>query len=207
MPDAGRDETSASDNGQVLTELLDDLVRSSENGTLSVGNVVSAFEDRSFGALATVIGLIAALPIIGAIPGVSIVAGALILLIAGQYLAGRNHPWVPRFLRDRDVDDKKLEKAVEKAKPTTRWIDKYVKRRLDWLVAGSLQRRIIALAMCVLALAMMPLALVPWGVQPPATAIVFLGVAILGRDGYFAAAGYVLILVTAYVFYAALGSL
>jgi len=50
--------------------------------------------------------------------------------------------------------------------------------------------------MCLLALTMIPLALVPWGVLPPALGIVLFGVAMIGRDGVFAIAGYVLSAVT-----------
>ena len=183
----------------VLVDVLDQLAGSIEGERARVGDVIDAFDDRSAGALITVIGLIAAAPVIGAIPGMSVLTGGLILLIAGQAVAGVSPPWVPSALRNRTMDRATLDTGTEKARPYARWVDRFVQPRLGWLVAGWGQRRMLALAVCLLALAMFPLALVPWGVQAPATGIVLLGVALIGRDGAFALGGYALAALTAYV--------
>jgi hypothetical protein len=84
-------------------------------------------------------------------------------------------------------------------RPYAEWVDAYIKPRFNWLIQGALQRRIVAVLMCLLALTMFPLALVPFGVQPPATAIVLFGVALLGRDGLFAAVGYAFVALTIWI--------
>lgn len=108
---------------------------------------------------------------------------------------GRKSPWVPAFLRERSISSDKMRKATELARSDMEWMDQYAKPRLGVLVAGRPQRGLIAV--CVLALTMFPLALV----KVPAGAIVLLGIAIIGRDGLFAALGYFLTAVTAYLFY------
>ncbi|MCH9809499.1 MAG: exopolysaccharide biosynthesis protein [Alphaproteobacteria bacterium] len=195
------DSSSPDQNVDVLTDIIDRLDEQLDEGQLSVDDVLDAFEDRSFGALYTVIGLIAAAPVVGAIPGMSIITGTLIFLIAIQHAAGRKHPWIPRVLRDRSIGADKLEKATEKVRPYARAVDRHVRPRLNWVISGVLQRRFAAVVICMLALTMIPLALVPWGVQPPATAILLFGVAMMGRDGVFATSAYLLVGLTAYLAY------
>ncbi|MEL6299569.1 MAG: exopolysaccharide biosynthesis protein [Pseudomonadota bacterium] len=194
-------DSSTEENPQVLTDVMDRLLEKADGSQISVDDVLDAFSDLSFGMLCTMIGLIAALPIVGAIPGVSIITGTLILLVAGQYLIGRDTPWIPQTLRDRSIDDEKLESGIETARPYAEWMDGWIKPRIEILTDGPVQRRLIALAMCLLALMMIPLALIPWGVQAPATAIVVLGVALIGRDGVFAAIGYALAALSVWVMF------
>ncbi|MEO1280492.1 MAG: exopolysaccharide biosynthesis protein [Pseudomonadota bacterium] len=186
---------------QTLTAVLERLDDGLHDQQTSVGDVLSAFQDRGFGALVTIIGLIAAAPIVGAIPGMSIITGTLLVLVAVQFLFGRSHPWAPKFLTDRNISTDKLATAVKKVRPYTQWADRYIQSRYSFIVRGVVQKRIIALAIIVLALTMIPLAIVPWGVQLPATAIVLFGIALIGRDGVFGALGYALLGTTFYLIY------
>lgn len=194
---------SRSSHHDVLNKVLNEVEDgTSGNGRVSVGDMVTALNDRGFGAVCALIGILAAMPIIGGLPGASLFAAALVLLIAGQQVVGRHRLWLPSFLSKRAIDRDTFKSGVEKAKHYVGWADKLIHPRLGWLVNGRTERRLIAAAMCILALTMIPLALVPWGVFPPALAIAAFGIAILGRDGLFAAAGYALTAVTVYVLYA-----
>ncbi|MBU2580358.1 MAG: exopolysaccharide biosynthesis protein [Alphaproteobacteria bacterium] len=187
------------DDTQILADVVDQLSSNTSGDQVSVGDVLDAFEDRSIGALCAIIGVIAATPLVGAIPGVSILTGMLVILIASQYVAGRDSPWIPAFLRARSIARDTLKEGMKQIRPYAVWVDQYIKPRVSWIIAGRVQRRVAAVAMCLLALTMFPLALVPWGVQAPATAIVMLGVAMIGRDGLFALIGYVLSVLTIFV--------
>jgi hypothetical protein len=86
------------DDVEVLTSIIDRLQAQADGPSISVDEIVRAFEDRGIGALCAVIGLVAAAPIVGAIPGVSIVTGTLVLLCAAQFVFGRSHiPGSPLF--------------------------------------------------------------------------------------------------------------
>lgn len=187
---------------EVLAGVLDGVEDGiGDDQKVSVGDVISALNDRGFGALCAVIGALAATPVIGALPGVSIGAAALVLLVAGQHVVGRQSPWIPAVLAKRSFDRETFDKSVDKVRPYAKWLDRVVRPRLSWIIGGESERRIAAVAMCVLAVTMLPLALVPWGVFAPALAITALGIAITGRDGAFALAGYALTAATAYVLY------
>ncbi|MEO0852034.1 MAG: exopolysaccharide biosynthesis protein [Cyanobacteria bacterium J06648_11] len=190
---------STSGEANVLDDVLSELEQAIDGDQTTVGTILSAFQDRSFGALYTLVALIAAMPIIGAIPGVSIITGVILILIASQSLIGRDHIWVPSSIRERSVGSDTLMTGVEKAKPYAQKVDGFIKPRWQFLVAGPVARRTISAIIILLALTMIPLALIPWGIQPPATAIVLFGVALMARDGVFAVLGYGLVVVTGYI--------
>jgi hypothetical protein len=188
----------------VMQHVVEGLENDLDDGAsrISVDEVVTALNDRGFGVLCALIGALAAIPIIGGLPGVTLLTAVLVLLVAGQYLAGRRKLWMPSALGRLSVEWSRFEKGLAAVRPYAERIDRLIEPRLDWLVRGDGERRLIAGVICLLALTMFPLALVPWGVFPSALAITAFGIAITGRDGAFALAGYVLTAVAIGVLYA-----
>lgn len=183
--------------GHNLEGILDDLDEAAGEGEVSVGDMVHAFEERSLGALLAVIGLVAALPVIGGIPGVSIVTGTLVLLAVAQaFFSEGGGIWIPSFLSERKVEADKVEKSVEKARPYAKRVDSWLKPRLEFLTGGRAQRVAIAVAAALLAITFYPMAVVPWGVTAPAIGVMALGLALVSRDGYLALVGYAMAAVT-----------
>jgi hypothetical protein len=151
-----------------LRTVLDDLQRTGHDGAVSVGDVLDAFEQRSLGVLLTVFGLLAALPVVGGIPGMSILTGTLILLAAGQSLLGGGGLWMPDSVRRRQISREKFDRGIEKARSWTGWVDRLLKPRLLALAAGRTGRWLIVVAAALLAVSFYPLAFVPYGVTAPA---------------------------------------
>ncbi|MEO1329063.1 MAG: exopolysaccharide biosynthesis protein [Pseudomonadota bacterium] len=183
-----------------VLEALDETAQEAE-GKLTVGQTVDAFAQRSFGALLTMVSLIAALPIIGAIPGVSILTGTIVILIAAQYLIGRETPWLPDRLRKISVDPATLQNGIEKVKPYVARVDAVIKPRWTVLTEGPVARTSIAIASIALAIIFYPMAVIPGGVWLPALAVMALGLALVGRDGVLAAIGGALGLASIYAVY------
>ena len=172
-----------------LNDILDDLKDAEEedSGTTSVGDILDAFAERSLGALLTVLGAIALIPVIGGIPGMSILTGTLVAIAVIQSLFSEGGGlWAPDRVRGIEVDDEKFDRSVEKVRPAARFVDRLLKPRLGFLVG----RWPVALCALLLAGLFYPMAVVPWGVTVPAAAVMLLGLALLGRDGVFAALGY-----------------
>lgn len=181
-----------------LQSVLDDLETAgdADHGEIALGEILDAFEGRSLGVLLTFFGAVAALPVIGAIPGMSIVTGGLILVAVGQSLfGGASGIWAPERLRNRRVSREELGKAVEKIRPVARRIDRLLKARLRPLAS----RAAVSAASVPLALAFLPLAVVPFGVQAPAMAVTLLGLSLTSRDGACALVGYAFALSTVYL--------
>ena len=174
-----------------LTGILDTLREASEGGDLSVGDVLATLSDRSLGAVLAALGLIALIPIVGAIPGVSILVALLTLAAVGQsVLSDRPGLWAPAFVRRRAISEQSFARGAERVRPYAGWIDARLAPRLTALTGGKAGRSVIAVSAALLAVSMIPLALVPWGVTAPAFGILCLGLALMTRDGALALLGY-----------------
>ena len=184
-----------------LTDVLDDLKRSGRERAVSIEDVLRFFEHRSLGVLLTLFGLIAALPVIGDIPGVSMVLATLILIVIGQSFVGGGSLWMPGPIRRRELKRERFDRGIERARPVVRWVDRLLKPRLTGLVAGRAQRWIVSGAAAILAITFYPLAFVPFGVNAPAIGVVALGLGLMACDGLMVLLGYGAAAVTAYLLY------
>ncbi|MBW4331046.1 exopolysaccharide biosynthesis protein [Stakelama sp. CBK3Z-3] len=165
-----------------LEAMADDAVDAGHDGKVTIGDLVTSFGDRGFGPMLALVGLIAATPPIGAIPGVPTSMGLLTLLMAGQMLAGRSQPWMPKFVACRGVSADKVKKARDKGSKVFAKVDALIGQRLEW-AAGRAASFIVALCCLFLGLMMPPLELLPFAAMAPAAAIVMFGLALTARDG------------------------
>ncbi|MEX0922425.1 MAG: exopolysaccharide biosynthesis protein [Rhodovibrionaceae bacterium] len=197
-----RNEAPQKNDGEEhsLSAVLDRLKQAGDgDGEVGVNDVLDIFSDRSLGVLLSLFGLLAAIPVIGAIPGMSILTGTLILLAIARSTFGRGALHLPAALDAKKIDRGKFQAAIDKTRPVVEKIDKVLKPRVLYIVEGRGQRLLLSLAAALLAISMYPLALVPWGVQAPAAGIVAFGLALMARDGLFAAFGYALAGLTLYL--------
>ncbi|THH38142.1 exopolysaccharide biosynthesis protein [Aliishimia ponticola] len=179
-----------------LHEILDDLKDTAGSGDVKVGELLDAFSGRSLGVLITLFSVVAALPIIGALPGASIATGVLIIAAIGQSLFADGGIWAPQRLRDVELDSDKIDKAIDKSMSAAKWVDHHLAGRLTFLTEGKLARGAMIAATAFLAVLFFPLALLPGAVTPAALATLAFGLALMSRDGLIAAIGYGFTLVT-----------
>jgi hypothetical protein len=156
--------------------------------------VLAHFADRSLGVILAVFGLIALLPIIGGIPGVSITVAIVVVLAVLRTVLGGGGIRLPGQLGDRAIERERLTRAVEKARPWTDRIDRLLKPRLVVLVGDPVSRLLVAVSALFLAVTMIPLAFVPFGVTPASAGITAFGLGLIARDGVLAGLGYLMVL-------------
>lgn len=173
-----------------LGGVLDKVVDETDGDEASLGDVLDVFAGRAFGPLLLVPALIAVAPT-GAIPGMSIVIGTLILLIAIQIVFGVRKPWMPQRLLRIGFPRRKLISAVEKSRRPVSWIDRLLSPRLEWLTEPPFVQG-VAIICIALAAAMYPLALVPFGVIVPGLAVAMLGLGLTAKDGALIVIGFAL---------------
>ncbi len=192
MVPSNEDAAAGGDAARGLEDTLEELKAAAEEGgddATTVNDVLEAFGSRAYGPLLLIPALLALIPIIGGIPGASIFLATLLLLVSVQMLFRSSGIWMPRWVRDISVSSKKLRGSVKKARGTAGFIDRYLGRRWTFLT-GDLARRAAAVCCILLAVSMYPLALVPFGVAPPAGAILLLALAITASDGILMAIGF-----------------
>lgn len=172
-----------------LTEVVDELEeKAAEDGDLLVGDALEEFAGRLFGPLLMIPGLLVMIPPIGGIPLLPTTMGLFIILVAGQSLLGRKHPWLPGILAERGVDEQKFKDSIEKVRPWLEWVDSFTAHRLEWMVVGPM-KYVLAAVCIVMACTMPPLEFLPMACAIPGGAILLIGLGITARDGLFALVG------------------
>lgn len=169
---------------QDLEQLLDrteDAAKDSGERT-SVGDILDHIGTRSFAPILLVAGLVMLAPVIGDIPGVPVLMGLIVILVAAQLLARRRHIWLPQWILRRSVDHAKIEKAVKWLRRPARFVDRWTKPRLEWAVrhAGAY----VVAATCIVVAAATPIMeFIPFSATFAGIAITSFGLALVARDG------------------------
>ncbi|MFK7769058.1 MAG: exopolysaccharide biosynthesis protein [Mariniblastus sp.] len=187
------DEANSNENRDPdsLSGLLDHFVESTEGqDCVKIQELLESLNSRSHGPMLLFPAIIAISPI-GMIPGMSIVTGTLILLIATQMMLFSRRPWIPKRLEEFQFSREKLQNGVAKSKPWVKWFEKAVHHRLDFLATGIVIYP-VAIICVLLALSFYPLAFVPFGVFIPGFAVTMFALGLTARDGLLVAFGLVL---------------
>ena len=173
-----------------LDGLLGHLMKAtSGEQTISIGKLLKSLESRSHGPMLLLPALIAISPI-GMIPGMSIVTGSLIVVIAVQMMLFSSRPWIPKRLEQLEFARTKLEATVKTVNPWVKRFEKLTGKRLESLTTGVMLFP-IGLVCTLLAVTFYPLALVPFGVFVPALAVCSFALGITSRDGLLVLFGFV----------------
>lgn len=175
---------TAAQNGDIhsASDILDRLRDvANDEEQVPIGDVVEAMGARSFGPFIMLPALIEISPL-GAVPGIPTFLALVIAITAAQLLFGRDHLWLPGFVRNRSAKGEKVLKAVDRLRPIAEWMDRWFHGRMKRFASGPFPR--IAAA-CVIALAMTvpPLEFIPFASTAPMAAIAAFGLALIVRDG------------------------
>ena len=174
-----------------LDGLLQGLAKAGlKQDELSVRDLRDVVGRRSFAPLLLTTSLIGFTPL-GGIPGVPTTLAVVIGLIAVQIVLGFKSLWLPRFLLDRKVKGRKLQKAAKSLQPVARVIDKAIRPRLTFLTERPASY-VIALVCILIALSVPPLELVPFIDMPLWAALTAFSLALVAHDGLLAIAAFIL---------------
>jgi hypothetical protein len=167
--------------GHVLDEIAEKVRDDATPDTLTFGEVIDAFGRRSYGPLLLVIGLFAISPAT-VVPGMTWLAAALTLVIAGQMALGMKRIWLPSGALSAELPRDAVLGGIDKSRGVANRIDGLLKPRLTFL-SGPPFVNIVALLVIVAALITFPLGLIPFAPLAPGVAVVFFGLGMVARDG------------------------
>ena len=151
---------------------------------ISVGDMLDAFDARAYGPLIVLFAAPNVLPV--ALPGISAVLGAPLILLTGQLMIGRHRPWLPDLLRRRSLARTSFEAMIARIVPRLQRIERMIRPRLLVLTGGTGKRVIGAVGMLLAAIVFLP---IPFGNSLPGLALVLMAAGLLGRDGVAVLAG------------------
>jgi hypothetical protein len=153
--------------------VLDELLGPEAPEQVTLGWLLGRLGDRSFGVVLLLLALL------GLLPGVSAVAGVLLMVPAVQMVLGRPGPAFPRRVAARRFEAERLARVVRSVVPALRFLERFVRPR--WATPSGATKR--AVGGVVLLLAASFLAPVPLSNVAPALATGLVAFAYLEEDG------------------------
>lgn len=169
-----------------IADILAESVRGNGDGDdpfPTLGEIVSLLGKRSFGIVLVLFGLPNLLPI----PGLPILCGVIVGVVAFQMLLGKESMVLPRWLANRRINRGNLARVLERAEPGLRWFEKMMRPRL-LILTGSVAQRLLGFVLLLLALALLSPILFFGGILP-GIAVALFGLAMAERDGIFVIVG------------------
>jgi hypothetical protein len=154
----------------VLQGLLDDAPADQ----FSLAWLLNHLHRRSFGFIILLLALVAMLP------GISIVAGLLLLVPALEMIAGHVVPVFPRRIATRPLPTRHLARALRRAIPVLRYLEMAIHPR--WHTPLEVTKRVVGVVVLLLTVLLL-LAPVPMIQVVPALVIVLISLAYLEEDG------------------------
>jgi len=187
MPDtdqpasAGAEQPSPTAGDLPHTSLiLADLAQDLSVHSVPISFILAELRTRAYGALTFVLALA------GMLPGISVIAGIVMILIAIQLVGGRAYPVLPKAIASRRIPVRKLKKWIDRIVPWLIRIERFVKPRYRAL-SGRPMRIVTGIVLIGLGLALLvPL---PFSQLAPGLAGTIISVALLERDGPWLIAG------------------
>jgi hypothetical protein len=167
-----------------LEQMLQQLCGSASGERVSVDDMLSAVGRRSFGPLILLAGLVTLSPI-GDVPGAPTLVALLVLLISSQLLWGRSAFWLPGWILRRSVARTTMTKSVSWLERPARFIDRFLRPRLETFVEGFAVR-VIAVVTLLVSLAMPVMEVIPFSASGAGAALTAFGLALIARDGLMA---------------------
>ena len=190
---AGGGESDAPADLSELLDVIEDVAE--KNREVSFGELYDAVGHRSFGPLLLVAGIIVLMPLVGDIPGVPTIMGAVVVLIAAQLLAHRKQFWLPRRVLDASLRSSKVCKGVGWLRKPATAVDRLLRPRLVRFVTGVWVLVIAATAL-VIGLAQPFMELVPFSANGAGAVLTAFGLALIARDGLVALVALALAMLT-----------
>ena len=176
--------TAAAGPGAGISGALVRLARSGTGERVSFGDLIESLEVGAYGPLIVLFAAPNMLPV--ALPGISAVLGAPLILITAQLMLGRRRPWLPGIIRRRSVRRQDLARLVERIVPRIERLEARMRPRHAALTGGMGRRIVGGLGLVLATVIFLP---IPFGNSLPGLALVLMALGLLARDGLMVAAG------------------
>lgn len=169
------------DPRHALSSVLDQLESLAKRDTVSVQEVVDKLGHKSFASLMLIFSLIAVSPA-SVIPGLTATVAAIVFILVGQMILGRECVWLPRFIRCRRMSSAVLCKGIGWLRKPVQFAERFLKARLTFLLHRPWLFLPLVLIL-VLTLFMPFMELVPTSGSIASAVIALFAAGLLTRDG------------------------
>jgi hypothetical protein len=164
-------DTTTPVSASVVLQRLHDEV---PPGHFTLGWLMHSLQKRSFGIIMLLLALVAISP------GISIAAGALLMIPAFQIMAGKPAPVFPRRIANRELPTGHLANLIQRSLPGLRYLENVIHPR--WHAALGPTRRIVGVVILLLS-ATLVMSPIPFTNVVPAVVVALISIAYLEEDG------------------------
>ena len=178
----GHDQNTGDGDFHPLVDMLDRLEQAGAGNSITFGEILDVFGKRSYGPVLLIPSLFAILPVVGALPGVSILTAFIALFVSVEMTMGRKHPWLPNILLRRNFRRAHIATAARWSKPKAAWIERWIHPRLEFLARPGFAW-LTSVTALILSVGMLIGAIVPGGIVPPALVMILLALGLTTYDG------------------------
>jgi hypothetical protein len=178
-----------------MTSLVATLRHAAKGDRLTIGEMLDHLGTTSFAAVILLPALLLVTPLSG-IPTFPTIGGAVIFLVAIQWLAGRDHLWLPDFLKSRSISSARFCNALDWMDRPATFIDRHTHHRLRPLTRRPLSA-LTLLTITAIVVTWPLLELLPFITTLGASIVSIFAVGLMTRDGLFVLFGYGLVLALA----------
>ena len=167
----------------LLHRIADEALADDSSDQITLGEFIDKLADRGFGVLMLLCALPNFFPV--NVPGISTIFSVILILLVGQWMMGREHPWLPGFIRKRHMSEKKFASGLQPIIPKLKKVEQVIKPRMS----GIFHRLgVIFVGLCLLlqiGFLALPLAMIPFSNAIPAYFIAAIAIGIITHDGLF----------------------
>jgi len=171
-----------------LSGVLAALRRAARDEELSVQDMLAEIGERSFATALLVPALILVSPVSG-IPGTPTLGAVIVILIVAQWIAGRDHLWLPDFVMRRRLSSDRLRRALAWFDRPAAFLDRRTAPRFTVLTTGPLALLPLFTVLCIAATWPL-LELLPFVTTIGAFAVSLFAFGLMTRDGAYVILGY-----------------
>jgi hypothetical protein len=140
----------------------------------TLGWLVGKLSKRSFGIIMLLLALVAT------VPGISYIAGLLLMIPAFEMIAGREAPSFPRGIAARPFPTRHLAALMQRAVPVLRFIERMIHPR--WHTPPEATKRLVGIVVVLLTVTVV-FSPIPLSSVVPALMIALISLAYLEEDG------------------------
>lgn len=155
------------------SQILEALMREAPPEHVTLGWLLDALRDRSFGIIMLLLALV------GVVPGASIFVGGLLIFPAAQMMLARSAPVFPKFLTSRRIPTVKIAALTRRVIPMFKWAERFIGS--GWRVPVTVSKRPVGLISALLALSL--IGPIPFSHILPIASIMLISFAYLEENG------------------------
>lgn len=180
---------------ETVSNLFRRIISEENGGTISVGEIAAALQDRAFGPCL----LFFSLP--GCMPGFPIMTsifGPPMAFFGWQIMAGMHRPWLPDFVSNKTLKRETIGRFIDKAERYVVWFETLCRPRWEAMLENWVERLMGALVVLFSICVIIPL---PGTNLIPCIAISIMALGFMQRDGVVVLLGAIIGLIGAILTY------